>query len=337
MVKASIRDVAKRAGVSITTVSRALNGYADVSDDTRKRIQEIAAELNYAPNINARSLSGKSNRVLAFLVSGLYPKDDSGFVFGIMCGLYEIALKNDYDFVLLTTNAVKQTELNYIQLCRQKNIEGLIISGLKVDDPYYKQLVDSEIPCVVLDSDVRGEYVVSLSIDNIRASYEAINYLIDRGHRTIAMINGKGSAVVAGQRYKGYKKALTEAGISVREDIVIDCGFSQETAYQEALKLIIKNPEITAFFCASDIMAIGVLEAIESLGKKVPEDYSIIGFDDIPAARYICGGLTTIAQSPYTMGKKGGEVLLKMIEGRKYNSNIHIPYEFINRSTVKNI
>lgn len=337
MKKASIRDVAREAGVSITTVSRALNGYNDVSDATRKRIKEVVERLNYAPNVNARSLGGKANKVLAFLVSGLQPGGDNGFTFGMLSGLYQVTLKYDYEFILLTTNAAKQKELNYLQLCRQNNIEGVMIAGIKTNDPYYTELAKSEIPCIVVDAFVDGDNVSSISIDNVGASYEAVKYLMNAGHRNIAMVNGGSWAFVSKLRYQGYEKALKEAGIEVNAEYVMYCDFEEEIAFHKTIELLHKHPEITAFFCASDVMAIGVIDAINSLNKKVPDDYSVIGFDDISAAKYVNGGLTTIHQEPYEIGINAGEALLQMINNKTKSSNIIVPYIFKERNTVKRI
>lgn len=337
MKKASIRDVAREAGVSITTVSRALNGYNDVNAATKEKIKSVVKKLNYAPNSNARSLGGKATKVLALLVSDLQEKDDSGFVYGMISGLYDVSLRNDYEFILLTTNSAKQSKMNYLQLCRLKNIEGVMISGIKTKDPYYSELAKSEIPCVVVDVDVEGDNVASLSVDNIEASYEAVKYLIEKGHKNIAMINGRFSAAVSAERLKGYTKALQEIGQNINLDYIKYCDFMEEMAYNQTLELIKKNPEITAFFCASDVMAIGVINAIKSLNKSVPEDFSVVGFDDIPIANYINGGLTTIRQEAFIKGKKGGESLIAMIKGESKVNHIDIPYILVERNTVKAI
>lgn len=334
MRKANIKDVAREAGVSITTVSRALNGYSDVSAETKRRIAEVAERLNYAPNLEARSMGGKKTKNLAFLVSGLQPSEPSGFVFGILSGLYQTTLERNYEFMLLTTTRAKQRELNYLQLCRQRNIEGVIISGLTIDDPYYSELVDSEIPCVVVDLDLSGKKVCTISIDNVQASKDAVNHLIGLGHKQIAMVNGKSTATVSRQRYIGYEQALTEAGIDVSPYYVADGNFEAEDAYQVTMDLLKKHPEITGIFCASDVMAISAIKAAEQLGRKVPEDLSVVGFDNIPIANYVHGGITTISQSPYMMGKLGGEVLVNMIETQAFISHINLPYEFVKRSTT---
>ncbi len=337
MKKASIRDVAKEAGVSITTVSRALNGYNDVSEATKLKIQQVVERLNYAPDSNARSLGGKATKVLALLVSGLQQKEESGFVFGMISGLYQVTLKNDYEFILLTTNGAKQRQMNYLQLCRLKGIEGVMISGIRMDDPYYTELAKSEIPCVVVDADLHGKNVCSLSINNEKASYEAVEYLINHGHKEIAMINGSASAAVCKERLGGYEKAMLEHKLHINQDCIRYCDFEEEVAYDETLDILEKHPEITAFFCASDVMAIGVINAIHYIGKKVPDDFSIVGFDDIPAAKYVNGGLTTICQEPYVMGEKGGEALVTMIEEQKEAAHIDIPYTLVERQTVKSI
>jgi LacI family transcriptional regulator len=337
MGKASIHDVAREAGVSITSVSRALNAYDDVSEARRKRIKEVVERLNYAPNDNARSLGGKANKVLALLVSGLHPGGDNGFVFGMLSGLYQVTLKYNYEFILLTTNAAKQKEMNYLQLCRQKNIEGVMISGIKTDDPYYTELANSEIPCVIIDAQVDGKYVVSLSIDNTKAAYEAVKYLLDSGHKKIVMINGGSLAAVSKLRYEGYERALLESGIEVKQEYVLSCDFEEEIAYEKTMELVKSHPEVTAFFCASDVMAIGVLNAINSMGKRVPEDYSVIGFDDIPASKYVNGGLSTIHQEPFDMGIVGGEALINMIENNSEASDIIIPYTFLLRKTTRKV
>jgi len=337
MKKASIRDVAREAGVSITTVSRALNGYNDVNSATKEKILAIVEQLNYAPNSNARSLGGKATKVLALLVSDLQQMDNSGFVYGMISGLYHVSLKNNYEFILLTTNSAKQSKMNYLQLCRLKNIEGVMISGIKINDPYYTELAKSEIPCVVVDVNVEGENVSSLSINNTEASYKAVKYLIYNGHRNIAMINGKLSAVVSEERLNGYVMALQEGEQTINSNYIKYCDFDEKTAFHNTLKLLENHPEITAFFCASDVMAIGVIDAINSLKKQVPENFSVIGFDDIPVAKYINGGLTTIRQEPFLMGKRGGETLITLIEEDKKIKHIDIPYELIERKTVRSI
>ena len=213
MNKVSIKDVAKEAGVSITTVSRALNGYMDVSEKTRKHILEVVERLDYAPDLNARSLGGKADTTIALLTSELTPTNESGFVYGLISGLFRQCNDMGCEFVLLATNTMKQQKLSFLQLCKRKNLSGVVVTGLKVDDPYYHEILDSDIPCAIIDMPVRGRKKCEIAVDNVAASKEATAYLIGLGHRNIGMINGGKTADVSGQRYSGYVSALVEAGI----------------------------------------------------------------------------------------------------------------------------
>lgn len=339
MKRTSIKDVAKAAEVSITTVSRALNGYGDVNSETRAKIQRIAKELNYAPDANARSLGGMSDTTIALLVSDLQPKDESGLAFGIISGLYQACTDYDCEFILLATNSVKQEKITYLQLCRKKNIDGVVVMGLRTDDPYYDEVIKSQIPCVLIDINVKSRNICSISVDNVSAAEEAVTYLIAQGHKNIGMINGDSVAAVAKERFTGYANALIKANILLAHDY-IGCGeFVEKKAFMETEKLLKKHPEITALFCASDLMAIGAIRAIHNMGKKVPEDISIIGFDDIPVAEHVFGGLTTVRQNPYIIGQMAGSTVYEMLTKNidvleKGVSRLIAPSEFIIRRTV---
>lgn len=332
--RVGIRDVAREANVSITTVSRALNGYDDVNAETKKRILEVVNRLNYAPNANARSLGGMAPTVIALLLSGLSKRDESGFVFGLISGMHKVASEHNCEFIILTTDARTQNVTGYLQLCRQRNVDGVLISGLNNSDPYYNELMDSEIPCVVVEGEFYSHNVCGISIDNEMASYEAVRYLAELGHTKIAMMNGKQSADVSIRRQKGYFQALRNSGIELDESWVYDGNYLEETAYEQAKKMLLEHPDMTAVFCASDLMAIGTIDAIKASGRRVPEDISVIGFDDIPLARYVEGGLTTIKQSFYEFGVKGGEALYQMIENKKSYKHIYAPYSFVKRNTT---
>jgi LacI family transcriptional regulator len=332
--KVSIKDVAREAGVSITTVSRALNGYMDVSEKTRKRIQEIVERLDYAPDVNARSLGGKSDTTIALLTSELLATNESGFVYGLISGLFRQCTEMDCEFMLLATNRAKQEKLSFLQLCKRKNLSGLLITGLKLDDPYYKEIIRSEVPCAVIEMPVNGKNKCEITIDNVKASQEATNHLIQLGHKKISMLSGGKMANVSGHRYSGYVAALLSNEISLQLDYMRYCDFSEDMAFTQTQELICLYPEITAFFCASDLMAIGAIRAIEALGFSVPEDFSVMGFDDIPIAKYVYKGISTIRQSPLQMGSEGGKAVFQMIQGEKVNQRIVLPHEVVIRKTT---
>lgn len=333
--KIGIRDVARKAGVSITTVSRALNGYDDVSEKTKERVFKVAEELNYIPDVNARSLGGIAPTVMALLLSGLAEKDDSGFIFELIRSMHNVSLEHNCEFIILTTDTQNQYANSYLNLCDRRNVNGVLIAGLKDDDPYLRELVDSKIPSVLVDVMLQGRNVFSITIDNERASYEAVRYLVELGHKKIAMMNGKESAEVSRIRKKGYLQALRNSGISLDASWIYDGNFIEETAYAKTKIMLEDHPDVTAIFCASDVMAIGVIEALKSFGKRVPEDISVVGFDDMPAARLAYGGITTVKQSFYEMGVMGAEALYQMIVNDQQSSEyVYAPYRLIKRKTT---
>ena len=169
MKKISIKDVANEVGVSITTVSRALNGYSDVSEKTREKIQEAVERLNYAPDINARSLGGKADTTIALLTSELREKDENGFVYGLIKGLFEQCSEQGCEFMLLATDKAKQEKLSFLQLCKKKNLSGVVVTGLRKDDLYYMEILKSEIPCALIDMKVSGKKKCNITIDNVSA------------------------------------------------------------------------------------------------------------------------------------------------------------------------
>lgn len=337
MKKVSIKDVAREAGVSITTVSRALNGYMDISEATRKKIYDIAQELEYVPNTYARSLGGIKEKNIALLTSELISTDKSGFVYGLLCGLSEQCTNQGYEFMLLATNLAKQQKLSFHQLCMKKNLSGVVVAGLKTGDPYHQEIMNSSIPCVAIDIQMNGEKKCCVSIDNIKASKEAVSYLIGLGHRNIGIINGSKEADVSGLRYSGYVAALMEANIPLNLEYGVNGEFLEDVAYEKTKDFLVKYPEITALFCASDLMAIGAIRAIEEMGKRVPDDISVIGFDDIPIAEYICGGITTIRQNPNRLGSESGLVIRNMLEGKQDQVHVYVPYEFVIRKTTQKV
>lgn len=332
--KISIRDVAREVGVSITTVSRALNGYSDVSEKTKEKILEAVERLDYAPDANARSMGGKAETNIALLASELRTRDENGFVYGFIKGLYEQCTASGCEFMLLATDAVKQEKLSFQQMCKKKNLSGIVVAGLRTDDPYYKEVMESRIPCALIDMKVAGKNKCSIAIDNVQASKEAVAYLIRLGHRNIGMLNGQKMSDVSGERYSGYVAALLDAKIPLRLDYMRHGDFIEETAFAQTKDLFMQHPEITALFCASDVMAIGAIRALEEMGKQVPEDLSVIGFDDIPIAKYVCKGITTVRQFPVEMGRSGGEAVWKMLNGEHVGHEIILPHELVVRGTT---
>jgi len=312
---ATLKDISKATGFSITTVSRALNDYDDVNEETKQLINSTAQKLNYSPNINAQNLVMQKSKTIGIIVSSLTREGaKNNLVFETLCGVYDTLEALDYEFILLSTSSTKQKNQTFGQICSQKQLAGAIIQGLKIGDPYLEEAKNSSIPCILIDIPVTGEtmnYVTSNQQDSVKS---AIKYLHRLSHRCIAYVNGTRDAHVSNERKQGYEQALIEIGLEAKPEYIIQGDFDEDIAKKNITPFLINHSEVTAIVCASDVMALGVMQAAKSLGIKVPDQLSIIGFDNILLTKYITPSLTTIAQSPYEMATAAAKLLIDLIE-----------------------
>ena len=335
MERVTIRDVAKKAGVSITTVSKALNDYTDVNPDTRKHIQEIARQMNYVPNAAGRCMGGRVDKVIGLLINDLRPMDPSGAVYGVLSGVCHACQDNNIEFILVTTDSVQQTQRPLKVLCLKKQLTGLVCTGFRLHDPYLQQLDEIDIPCAFIDIRTSSPDVLNITMDNERAAYEAVSFLIKNRRRNIALVNGSSEADVALLRGSGYRRALTEAGLVLRPDRMLMADFDSSLAYAKVKELLERDGAVDALFCSSDVMALGACKAIEELGLTVGDQVAVVGFDDIPEARYLYGGLTTVRQDFYLTGYMAGKAIYEKIEGK---ADVHVDnmmYELVIRGSAK--
>ncbi|UOY91780.1 LacI family transcriptional regulator [Ectobacillus sp. JY-23] len=331
----TIKDIAKVAGVSVTTVSRALNGYSDVSEKTRQKIMAVSKELNYSPNTLARSLVMNKSTTIGLLVSGMTADSvKDNFTFEVLRGIDQFVAETNYDLILFSTNSTKQREKTYSQLCRERRVDGVILQGIKTDDPYLQEVVESDIPCVLIDIPIESQTVGYVTTDNVLGAKKAVDYLLERGHRKIAMVNGHDFAFVSQERLKGYMQALQEKGIPYHQEWVLNGAFEEEEAERQVLHLLQKNKDITAIFCASDLMAIGAMQAIKKLNMDIPEQISIVGYDDILLASYMNPRLTTIAQDKYKMGYEAAKLLIEMLEGSRQSCKTVLETKLVVREST---
>ena len=334
----TIKDISKVAGVSVTTVSRALNGYSDVNEETRKKIIEVAKQLNYSPNTLARGLVMKRSQTIGLLVSGMNRESvKDNLTFQVLSGINECVSVRDYDLILFNTDSSRQREKTYTQLCRERKVDGVIIQGIKLDDPYLKEVMESDIPCVLVDIPVETNTVGYVTTDNVLGAKKAVEHLIELGHQNIAMVNGSNQAFVSKQRLKGYEKALKENGIKAQRNWIVDGEFKEEKAKEVILSLLSSSPEISAIFCASDLMALGALKACQQQGLVVPNDISIIGYDDILLASYVTPPLTTINQDMFEMGYEAADLLVNMLEGKAKKRHRILETKLVQRESCARI
>jgi LacI family transcriptional regulator len=333
----TIRDVAKEAGVSISTVSRAFNNYSDINSETREKILRISEELGYVPNIVARSLVSSKNYRLGLLIEDYDPAGLSNqMTFEIVMSFKNAATKQGFETVLLTTTSDMQKSERLDRLFSERHLDGAFIMGLKMTDEYYKELKEIKLPCVLMDVNIKSPMVSCIGIDNIRGAFLATEYLIKNGHKKIAFINGSREAFVSYERLDGYNLALNRYNIHL-DNSLVDYGDFNDTGAERAVeKLFNEHNDITGIFCASDIMAIGTINKLNELGFSVPEDVSVVGFDDIFAASLMSPKVTTIKQDRNKIGETAVNLLLNSINGQKID-RVLIEPELVIRESVKEI
>ncbi|MEK5252586.1 LacI family DNA-binding transcriptional regulator [Paenibacillus sp. FSL F4-0125] len=332
----TIKDIAKAASVSVTTVSRALNGYDDVNEGTRLKIRTIADQLGYSPNMAARSLISKKTKTLGLLLSNV-TRDSSkdNIAFEVLCGINDRSGELDYDLVLFSTTPQKQRVKSYKTLCQERGVDGVIIMGIRLDDPYLKEIVSSDIPCVLIDITLEGPNVGYVTSDNTKGALHAVTHLLESGHRHIAMINGHTQADVALLRLEGYRLALENYDIPFDKSLVFNGLFSEQGGKEAAQQMMSSHPEVTAIFCASDLMALGAMQGVKGAGKLVPGDISIIGYDNIDLTAYCTPALTTVNQHKYELGTNAAQILIDLLEKQQAIHHVMLPSELIKRDSVR--
>ena len=334
---ATIKDVAKKAGVSVSMVSKAFNDYPDISEKTKQLILEVAKELDYSPNLVAKNLSSKKQNTIGLITSGFFESGikDNTNSFQLFKGVYAAVEQSQHELAVYMIDSQKQKQKSYTAFCKERNIGGAVLSGIRIDDPFFLELIDSKIPCVVLDVKLEKEnaLVGSVSINNFKASKEIARYLLDRNHKDIVIVSGKAEAWVNAERLSGVKEAFREQGIELRKENIIHGDFSEDKAYHQTKELL-KQKIPTAFLCFSDLMALGVMKAVKEKGLNIPEDVSVTGFDGILISEFTQPPLTTIQQDFFEMGKQTALLLQRIMNGEKCSRNITVDHQFIERESV---
>jgi LacI family transcriptional regulator len=333
----NIRDIAKAAKVSVSTVSKALNGYIDVSKETRKKIMEIAVKMDYLPNIMASSLITKKTKTIGiFFGDKINSGFDHPFFNDLINSIKDVAGEEGYD-ILIFANRKKETN-SYKTICYERGVDGviLILTGKKRTDTKIYELSES-IPTVHIDSFIYKKSLVNfVESDNEKGAMEATEHLVRLGHKKILKLAGDRIANATYERIRGYKKILKKYNLPIEERLIKYGEFSREKAEEITLEFFKKKEDVTAIFASSDMMAFGAIEALKELGYRVPEDIAVVGFDDIEAAKLYNPALTTIHQQGYKMGEEAARMLINIIRDESNNKtpvNIRIPVWLIVRES----
>lgn len=330
----TIRDVAKAAGVSITTVSRALNGYMDVSLETRRRVQQMAERLNYRPSQVARSLVMKRTRTIGLLISD-FNRQPGGqhFLFDVLAGIHDRLAAVGYDMTLVSTTTAQQRLVSYLDFCTERRFDGVIVMGIRLDDPYVHEVVEATLPSVVVDLPLISKSCAYVMTDNVNGARFAVRHLLDGHHKKIGLVNGHAQAAVSQDRRRGYEDALRMANIPFDESWVYDSDFTLDGGARGLQVLKQHHPDMTAIFFASDLMAIGALRYASSNGIGVPDDLAIVGFDNIDLTQFVTPAVSTVAQPRYEMGTAAVDLLIGMLDENKPAEGRMLSPELIVRCT----
>jgi len=310
-VSVTIRDVARRAGVSVATVSRVVNRSPHrVSPSTERRVRRAVRTLGYHANIIAQGLKKRSSRTVALIV----PDISNPFFPAIARGIEDAARPRGYAVFLCNTYEDLTRENAYLALLRDRWVDGVIFATVGSNTRHLRALRRARLPVVLVARDVEGLSIDTVRVDNYRGEYEATVHLLRLGHRRIAHIAGPPALHVAAERRRGYVEALRAAGLAGEAQIV-EGDFTADGGRRAMLAVLRSQPPITAVAAANDLMAIGALEALRHAGRRVPEDVAVVGFDDITFASLVSPALTTVAQPKYRMGQMAMERLLQLLDG----------------------
>ena len=306
----TIKDIAKAVGVSASTVSRALTGSPLVSDETRSRILDVARSLGYERNELARALVKGASGAIGLVV----PDITNPFFSDVARGVSDIAERAGYGVILCNTDGRVDRELSYVRLMRRKRVDGLLVCSATLDAPFVQDLTAAGTPFVLvsrMSADPDVPYVIT---DDRAGARLAVEHLVDLGHRRIGFIGGPENVQASRDRMSAYRDVLSEQAISARSEWSHHADFTQAAGRQVGQQILAQADRPTAIFAANDVTALGVLEVAEGLGLRVPEDLSLVGYDDISYASLPRIQLTTVAQPAVEMGQIASDWLFSRIE-----------------------
>ncbi|NMB11003.1 MAG: LacI family transcriptional regulator [Firmicutes bacterium] len=343
----TIYDVAKIAGVSVSTVSRVLNDSGPVSDETRKKVEEAVAAVGYRPNPSARSLRTQKTDLIALIV----PDIINEYFSVISRGVQDVVEQHGYHMLLCNTDGNENAEIDYMQMLENGRVDGFIITppGPNLNqnaDDYLRSLGRADKPFVMI-GDRLGETGVCdiVTADTSVGTREAMMHLLESGHSMIAYLGGPEAKSVATNRLKAYKQGLSRRGLSVNKELIYETDLSLQGGYETARRMIDQwrsSPSKsagsipTAIFAVNDMVAIGVIMALRDYGLRVPEDVAVVGFDDVPLASFIQPRLTTVAQPKYDLGRLAAErLMLQIADTGEPKRKIILPTRLVVRESTQ--
>ncbi|PYZ95953.1 LacI family transcriptional regulator [Alteribacter lacisalsi] len=327
---ATIKDVAKRAGVAVSTASYALSGNKKISRATSEKVLAAAKELNYRKNGMAMDLKKNKTKTIALILSDL----TGPFYSELIRGVQELVLEKGYDLIVCSSYGDESSTA--VKFLRETRTDGVILLAHNIENSFIQGSAREGFPIIVLDRYVTGDpNIISINVNNVNGGFKATDYLLRQGKKSVAFISGPSNSVDSQDRLAGYLDALKHHGLTPFSKWILNGKFTQEGGYQATKMLIHQGEMPESIFFANDEMAIGGLEALKENGIRVPDDVAIIGFDDIQLAPYLSPPLTTMRQPKYEIGKLASHVIFQVLEGVRVKENYSFDTQLIERESVK--
>lgn len=325
-----IKDIARETHLSISTVSKALNNAHDVSDETKKIVQEYAQKYGYKSK--EQRMLQRHKRRICILYCNMGPVGNTNVLYPLADSFTEVASENNTEVVLY--NISEQTSFLFNSYMKEGHFDGAFIVGLNYSNPVYEQLKYTEYPVVLFDNQIIHDKIASVGTDNIHSVVNAFDYLYELGHRKIAFVNGEKYSFASNERFAGYIIGLMNHDLNYHPELVHWGDFSKQAGKTAVQHL--KDKNFTAIICASDLLAVGVIEGFQELGLNIPNDISIIGFDDFEIAANLNPSITTIKQDFQKIGRSAYILLINLIFNRSAQRLI-FRGELITRKSTKKI
>lgn len=332
---ATIKDVANLAGVSTTTVSHVINKTRFVAETTQQKVMDAVEKLNYAPSAVARSLKCNTTRTIGMLVT----QSTNLFFSEIIDGVESYCYRQGYTLILCNTGGIYEKQRDYIRMLAEKRVDGILVMCSDLTEELLTMLDrHTDIPKVIMDWGPESSQADKIIDNSEEGGYLATKYLINKGHKEIACLSGHFEKLACIERIRGFKRALSEANLTFHEDWIIEGNFECDTAVIAADKIIAMPTRPTAIFCFNDTMALGLMSRLQQKGLRIPDDISVIGYDNIELAEYFSPPLTTVHQPKRRLGKTAFEILLARIKSKEHEVRVfEMRPEIVERCTVKNL
>jgi len=321
-MKVTINDVAKIANVSPSTVSRVIAGNPRISEETREKVLKIMKELNYYPNIIARSLANKSTKIIGVIVPGTTEKAfQHPFLPEILRGIASAASKNKYKILISSATSIKEEKETIDELANGAITEGIILLTSRVKDPCIQEMMKLRFPFVVVGRPSQEDKINWVDNNNSSISYELTRHFLDQGHKEIAFLGFSKEYMVTVDRLEGYKKALEEYNIKFDSKLVVEGEFIDDTGYSLAKKLFERGKKPSAIIACDDLLAFGVIKYLNEKGIKVPQDIAVAGFNNVPLSDYFVPSLTSVEVNAFNLGYQAFQLLMNSISSNLTSIN----------------